>query len=79
MRNGKKKKNWGLDKAAVHIEKVYLFALKKYLALDMRTANDLIYGERDRFPITLNSAIRCIRYWLKLTCMQKTDCRVKHI
>ncbi|WP_419612590.1 hypothetical protein, partial [Thiolapillus sp.] len=60
---------WGLDKAAVHIEKVHLFALKKFLALDMRTPNDLVYGETDRFPITLNSAIRCIRYWLKLTCM----------
>ena len=62
---------WGLDKAAVHIEKVHLFALKKFLALDMRTPNDLVYGETDRFPITLNSAIRCIRYWLKLTCMDE--------
>ncbi|WP_419640662.1 hypothetical protein, partial [Thiolapillus sp.] len=62
---------WGLDKAAMHIEKVHLFALKKFLALDMRTPNDLVYGETDRFPITLNSAIRCIRYWLKLTCMDE--------
>ena len=67
---------WGLEKAAVHFEKVHLFALKKVLALDIRTPNDLVYGETDRFPITLNSAIRCIRYWLKLTCMDETDCRV---
>ena len=52
---------WGLDKAAIHIEKVHLYALKR--------PNDLVYGETDRFPITLNSAVRCIRYWLKLTCM----------
>jgi len=26
---------------------------------------------RNRFSITLNSAVRCIRYWLKLTCMGK--------
>ena len=37
----------------------------------MKTPNDLVYGETDRFPITLNSAIRCIRYWLKLTCMDE--------
>ena len=24
------------------------------------TPNDLVYGETDRFPITLNSAVRCI-------------------
>ena len=35
----------------------------------MKTPNDLVYGETDRFPITLNSAVRGIRYWLKLTCM----------
>ena len=60
---------WGLDKAAIHIEKVNLYALKRFLGVDMKTPNDLVYGETDRFPITLNSAVRCIRYWLKLTCM----------
>ena len=42
---------------------------KEFLVVDMKTLNDLVYGETDRFPITLNSAVRCIRYWLKLTCM----------
>ena len=60
---------WGLDKAAIHIEKVHLYALKRFLGVDMKTPNDFVYGETDRFPITLNSAVRCIRYWLKLTCM----------
>ena len=40
-----------------------------FLGVDMKTPNDLVYGKIDRFPITLNSAVRCIRYWLKLTCM----------
>ena len=35
----------------------------------MKAPKDLVYGETDRFPITLNSAVRYIRYWLKLTCM----------
>ena len=60
---------WGLDKAAIYIEKVHLYALKRFLGVDMKTPNDPVHGETDRFPITLNSAVRCIRYWLKLTCM----------
>ena len=28
-----------------------------------------MYGETDRFPITLKSAVRGICYWLKLICM----------
>jgi len=51
------------------IEKVHLYALKRFLGVDMITPNDLVDGETDRFPITLNSAVRCIRYWLNLTCM----------
>ena len=56
----------------MHIEKkVHLFALKNFLALDMRTQNDLVYGETDRVPIMLNSAIKFIRYRLKLACMDE--------
>ena len=33
---------WGLDIAAVHSKKVHLFALKKFLGVEMRTPNDLI-------------------------------------
>ena len=38
----------------------------------MKTLNYLVHGETHRFPITLNSAVRCIRYWLKITWMVKT-------
>ena len=58
---------WGLDTAAVHCEKVHLFALKRYLGVEMRTLNDLVYGKTNRCPILVNSAIKCIRYLLKLT------------
>ena len=58
---------WGLDIAAVHCEKVHLFALKSFLGVEMRTPNDLIYGETNRYPLFVNCTVRCIRYWLKLT------------
>jgi hypothetical protein len=59
---------WGLMQGTT-IEKVHLFALKRFLGVDRRTPNDLVYGEFGRFPIYLNSYVRCIRYWLKLTRM----------
>ena len=60
---------WGLDIAAVHSEKVNLFALKKFLEVEMRTSNDLIYGETNRYLLFVNSAVRCICYWLNVTRM----------
>ena len=48
------------------IDNVHLFGLKRYLGVDRRTPNDLVYGEVGRFPIQINASVRCIRYWLKL-------------
>ena len=61
---------WALDKC-VHIEKIHLFALKRFLNVDIRTPNDLVYGELGRYPIYINSYIKCISYWLKLTRMDE--------
>ena len=63
---------WGLSKAALHCESLHLFALKKFLGVEMCTPNDLVYGETDRYPIYINSAVQCIRYWLKLIQMENT-------
>ena len=60
---------WGLEKAADECEKVHLYALKRFLGVDRRTPNDLIYGETNRYSIVINSIIRCIKFWLKLVCM----------
>jgi hypothetical protein len=60
---------WGLQDAARECEKVHLFVLKKFLRVEMRTPNDLVYGETGRYPIYINSIINCIRYWLKLVRM----------
>ena len=62
---------WGLYDSASHCENVHLFALKKFLGVSIKTPNDLVYGEVNRFPIYLNSAVRCIKYWLKLTQMEQ--------
>ena len=61
---------WGLDGASNCCENVHLYGLKKYLNVDNKTPNDLVYSELGRYPITINSAINCIRYWIKLTEME---------
>ena len=52
------------------IEKLHLYAMKKFLNVEARTPNDLVYGELNRYPIYLNSYVKCISYWLKLTRME---------
>ena len=62
---------WGLENAANNCEKIHNFALKKILGLDRRTPNDLVYSETNRYPVTLNCIVKCIRYWLKLVVMNE--------
>ena len=61
---------WGLCNAANECEKVHLYALKKFLNVDLKTPNDLVYKEMCRYTITINSIINCVRYWLKLSQME---------
>ena len=65
---------WGLYDAALCCESVHLFGLKKFLCVSIKTPNDFVYGELDRFPIHLNSTVKSIKYWLKLT--QMTNARL---
>ena len=62
---------WGLM-AGELIEPAHLFAMKRFLGVDRRTPNDLVYGEFARYPLYLNSYARCIKYWLKLVRMNET-------
>jgi hypothetical protein len=61
---------WAFDKSIV-IEKIHLFALKRFLNVGNRTPNDLVDGELGRYPLYLNSYMKCIKYWLKLTRMDE--------
>ena len=62
---------WGLESCSSLIDNVQLFGLKRYLGVDRRTPNDLVYGEVGRFPIQINACVRGIRYWLKLMRMEE--------
>ena len=59
---------WALDKGT-EIEKTHLLALKRFLNVNICTPNDLIYGELGRYPLYINSYVKCIKYWLQLNRM----------
>ena len=56
---------WGLRRLE-NIEKVHTLACKRFLNVHLRVPNKLVYGELGRFPLYINSAIRCFKYWMKL-------------
>ena len=62
---------WGLSKGP-EIEKIQLYALKRFLHVDKRTPNDIIYGETGRYPIYINAYLQCLKFWLKLLCMNES-------
>ena len=41
------------------------------MGLDLRTPNHMVYGDLGRYPLSINSSVRSIRYWLKLCCMRE--------
>ena len=53
---------WGLESSSTVIDSVHLSGFKRYLGVDRRIPNDLVYGEVGRFPIQINASVRCLRY-----------------
>ena len=51
------------------IERVHLFAIKRFLNVSTRTPSALVYGETGRYPLYVNTYTRCIKYWLNLVRM----------
>ena len=60
---------WGHAKYP-EMEKVHTFGCKRFLGLDPRTPNHMVYGDLGRFPLYINGCVRAIKYWLKLSTMK---------
>ena len=56
---------WGLHRLN-NVERVHTFASKRYLNVPLKVPNKFVYGEKGRYPLYVNSAVRCIRYWLRI-------------
>ena len=62
---------WGTQQVE-NIEKVHLIACKRFLGLPRGTPNNIVYGELGRYPLHVNSSLRCIKYWLKVIQMSES-------
>jgi hypothetical protein len=62
---------WGYD-AIENIEKVHMLACKRFLGVPLRTPNKMVYRELNRYPLYINSSVRCIKYWVRLLQMDIT-------
>ena len=56
---------WGLHRLN-NVERVHTFACKRYLNVPLKVPNKFVYGETGRYPLYVNSVVRCIRYWLRI-------------
>ena len=52
---------WGLDACHTPIERVHLFALKRFLNTSLRTPNLMAYGETVQYPLLVNIYVKCIK------------------
>jgi hypothetical protein len=57
---------WGLDADYTAIERIHLFAIKRFLNTSIRTPNVMVYGETGRYPLFVNAYLKCIRFWLRI-------------
>ena len=48
------------------IERIHMYACKRVLGVSMKTPNALIYAELNRFPLTIDSIMRTVKYWMKI-------------
>jgi hypothetical protein len=61
---------WGLMADHGIIERVHLFALRRFLNVSAKTPRALVYGDTGRYPLHISTNTRCIKYWLKLFDME---------
>ena len=58
-------KLWGYRKCD-QLERVHLFAYKRFLHVLNKTPNDVVYGELGRYPLWISATARRLKYWFKL-------------
>ena len=56
---------WGLSRLD-SIERIHLMVCKRFLGVPLKALNNMIYGELGRYPLFVNSSVRCLQYWFRL-------------
>ena len=60
---------WGVSTKQDCIERVHLSAMKRFLCVSQRTPKHLVYGELGRYPLRINTFVKCVKFWLRILCM----------
>ena len=62
---------WGMQNMHC-IESIQTYACKRLLNVPLNASNDAILGDLGRYPLFVNSAKRCIKYWLRIIKLPRT-------
>ena len=62
---------WGM-KDIIEVERVHLFALKRFLNVSKHCSNAVIYGETKRYPLSISCKLRVLKFWLKIQKLPQT-------
>ena len=55
---------WGLEASLKIVERIHLFALKRFLNVSSRTPHAMVYGETGWYPLFVNIFVKSVKYWL---------------
>lgn len=69
---------WGVYKIAEDLDKIQLRFIKSALGVKTSTATVMVYGETGRFPLTIETKINAVKYYVRLREM-KNDSIVKQV
>ena len=61
---------WGFHQFS-EIEKVHLFACKRFLRVGVQTPNKMVYGDLGRYPLYVVATVKFVKYWLRLITMPR--------
>ena len=57
---------WGLEADLKVVERIHLFALKRFLNVISRTPNVMVYGETGRYLLFVTFLVKSVKYWLRI-------------
>lgn len=63
---------WGLTPNQNILERVHLSAMKRFLCVSQKAPRHVVYGELGRYPLYVNTYIKCIKFWLRIVSMHET-------
>ena len=59
---------WGFSKREA-TELVHRYACKRYMCVRLQSSNVAVLGDCGKFPMWIEAAKRCVKYWLRILCM----------